>query len=95
MFVTHGRVQKDSKFGDVVDLGEEVDLKDDFQEVVVNFFEAFILGSIGLKSIKALDLVTLKVWLSLAPNQKDNGSHPIYILSIYQKRKRRFDDKDQ
>ena len=45
----HGSVKKESDFGDIVDLGQEVDLQDDFQEVVVNFLVALVLCSVGLK----------------------------------------------
>ena len=41
--ITHGSVQEDAKLGDVVNLGQLVDLQDDLQDVVVNFFVAFDL----------------------------------------------------
>ena len=45
----HGSVKKESDFGDIVDLGQEVDLQDDFQEVVVNFLVALVLCPVSLK----------------------------------------------
>ena len=49
MSAAHGSVKKESDFGDIVDLGQEVDFKDDFEEVVVNFFEALVLSPGSLK----------------------------------------------
>ena len=49
MSAAHGSVKKESDFGDIVDLGQEVDLQDDFQEVVVNFLVALVLRSVSLK----------------------------------------------
>ena len=49
MSAAHGSVKKESDFGDIVDLGQEVDLQDDFQEVVVNFLVALVLCSVSLK----------------------------------------------
>lgn len=49
MSAAHGSVVEESHFGDIVDLGQEVDLQDDFQEVVVNFLVALVLRSVSLK----------------------------------------------
>jgi len=45
----HGCVKEESQLGDVVDLGQQVDLEDDLEEVVVHLLVALPLITVGLK----------------------------------------------
>jgi len=57
----HGRVKEESELGDVVDLGQEVDLQDDFHEVVVDLPVPIIFGSVSLRRDHIVNEISITV----------------------------------
>jgi hypothetical protein len=49
MVAAQSSVKEETQLGDIVDLGQQVDLEDDLQEVVVHLLVALLFTSVCLK----------------------------------------------